>query len=101
MKNLFLFLIILLTSLVVADMYWWIKTALEIEGFENVLKEYLSIFPLFIRDGHKITYISLMTSGSVIGLSLYMAIKRYYFIVSIIFLSLNSLLFGWTLFSLM
>jgi len=101
MKNILLLIVVILTLYVVGDMYWWIKASTSIEGFENALAEYLSVFPSFIKDGRDATYLRLLMSGFAVGISVYMLIKEYYKAFSFVFIILSGLILAWSLFSLM
>jgi hypothetical protein len=101
MKNLILIVIIILTILVIADVYWWIKVATEIKGFDNIITKYLTVFPDFIKNGRDVTYFRLSITAVSVALSGYMINKHNYSLISIILLSINALIFAWSLFSLM
>ena len=101
MIKLVLIVIIILTLIVIGDVYWWIKVATEIEVFENIIKEYLTVFPDFIKSGQEATYLRLSLNTVAIALSGYMINKQNYTTLSIILLSLNTLIVAWSLFSLM
>jgi hypothetical protein len=101
MKNLILIVIITLTLIVIGDVFWWIKVATEIEGFDNAINEFLTVFPDFINSGRDATYLLLSITTGAIALSGYMISKQYHSSVSIILLSFNALIFAWSLFSLM
>ncbi len=101
MKNLVLIVIIISTLIVIVDVYWWIKVATEIQGFENIIKEYLTVFPDFVKSGQEATYLRLSINAVAIALSGNMINKQNYTTLSIILLSFNTLIFAWSLFSLM
>ena len=101
MKTLVLIIIIILTLIVIGDVYWWIKVASEIEGFDNIIKEYLTVFPDFINSGREATYLLLSITAGAIALCGYMINKQNYTTLSIILLTFNALILAWSLFSLM
>jgi hypothetical protein len=101
MKNLVLIVIIILTLIVIVDVYRWIKVATEIEGFDNIIKEYLIVYPDFVKSGQEATCLRLSINAVAIVLSGNMINKQNYTTLSIILLSFNVLILAWSLFSLM
>ncbi len=101
MKKVVLVISFILTALVLVDMYWWMKTTTETQGFEDALREYLSIFPELIKDGRIIKYITTIMAAIAIAGYIYLIKKRTYFIISIVSLSITGFIFVWSLFSLM
>lgn len=101
MKRVLIIGVLLSTLLVLINVYWWLKCALTLEGFENVLEEYLSVFPSVIAKGRVITYLSLALITVNIGVLIFLLIKGRYSILSVFLLSINALIFVWTVFTLM
>ncbi len=102
MKNLLLFTIAIVLLLIPgALMFLWIKIAINTVGFEAALTEYLSYFPEVIRGGRLITYINVVMLAGSVGSFIYLIIKFYLKIFSIILLVIGSILLFWNLFSLM
>ena len=101
MKRILLTISIIITLLVLFNVYWWIKCAVTFDDFETTLIQYLSVFPEFMGDGRIIASFRLLLIGFNISILIYFIIKNYYLVISVVLLSVNALVFLWTLFSLM
>ena len=101
MKRLLIVFSVFLTLIILVNTYWWIKCAVTFDGFENILNEYLSVFPQAIANGRTIAYLSLLVISLNIVILIYLLNRRAYTGFSIILISVNGLVFVWTLFTLM
>lgn len=101
MKRILFTISIIITLIIFFNIYWWIKCAIAFDNFEDTLVQYLSVFPEFMANGRLIASIRLLLLGINLSILIYFINKRSYFILSIILLSINALIFIWTLFSLM
>lgn len=101
MKHILLTISIIITLLIFFNIYWWIKCAITFDNFEDTLTQYLSVFPKLMANGRLIALIRLLLIAINMSILIYFITKRFYLIFSVVLLSVNALIFMWTLFSLM
>jgi hypothetical protein len=101
MKRILLTISIIITLLIFFNIYWWVKCAITFDDFEDTLAQYLSVFPEFMSNGRLIASIRLLLIGINLSILIYFINKSFYLIFSVVLLSVNALIFMWTLFSLM
>lgn len=91
----------MLTLAVLINLIWWVYCAVTFEGFEHILNKYLSVFPKSLASGRLIAYLSLFLMTLNIIILIYFLNRRFYLSLAVTLLSVNGLVFMWTLFSLM
>lgn len=98
------FLLIAATALILLcalDLYWWLKNALTLDSFNETLSAYLSVFPKSLQDGRLLSNLRLLVLMFSITALIYLIAKQYKLFITIVILVPASLMFVWTLFSLM
>lgn len=100
-KNILLFIAILLTTLVIVNLCWWLKIATSTEGFENAVETYLNVFPDFMQSPTFITLLNLLFTALPIGICIYLINIRFQIVMSIIVFILSTVAFAWNLWTMM
>lgn len=101
MKKALLLFATFITAICIIDFYWWLKTAFEFDSFEETLNVYLSIFPKGLQDGRLLANLRLAVLLVSLAALIYLVSKQYKLFISIVVLIPTSIMFMWTLFSLM
>jgi hypothetical protein len=102
LKILYFVIALILLLVVVYNTYLWINVSSdETKPYEQVLKEYIALFPSFITSGRQVTVIRII----VCGLSMFFFFKSSSEIrlkkISSILLLITCVLCFWSIFSLM
>jgi hypothetical protein len=92
---------VLITLILLADLFWWYYVADDNLGIEQSVTKYLAVFPNFLASVGILTLLELLFGAFVLAITGYFVAKKIYFILSLILLILNAFIFYLHLFSLM
>ncbi len=101
-KIVFFIIALVLFSLVVLDLYWWITiSTAPMQSFQQAKDEYLSVFPKVIRDARLITLFNILFLCTAAFLFYQVKTAPGFKTISLALFFMSLLLMAWQLFSLM